>query len=62
MAEVRKRLDPDGFVFVEGALWRAISEDGAVEAGEWVRVTGVYELRLTVRRLSEEPAAPQDRR
>lgn len=60
LAEVRKRLDPDGFVFVEGALWRAISEDGAVEPGEWVRVTGVYELRLTVRRIADE-AAPQDR-
>lgn len=51
LAEVRRRLDPEGFVFVEGALWRAISEDGDVEQGEWVRVTGVYDLRLTVRRL-----------
>ncbi len=66
LAEVRKRLDPDGFVFVEGALWRAISEDGVVEQGEWVKVTGVYELRLTVRRVSDHsqneanspPAAP----
>jgi membrane-bound serine protease (ClpP class) len=55
LAEVRKRLDPEGFVFVEGALWRAVSEDGEVEQGEWVRVTGVYELRLTVRRLAAEP-------
>lgn len=55
LAEVRKRLDPEGMVFVEGALWRAISEDGEVEPGEWVRVTGVYDLRLTVRRLVEEP-------
>jgi membrane-bound serine protease (ClpP class) len=51
LAEVRSRLDPEGFVFVEGALWRAVSEDGAVEPGEYVRVTGVYALRLTVRRL-----------
>jgi membrane-bound serine protease (ClpP class) len=55
LAEVRKRLDPEGFVFVEGALWRAVSEDGEVEPGEWVRVTGVYALRLTVRRLGSEP-------
>lgn len=55
LAEVRKRLEPEGMVFVEGALWRAISEDGEVEPGEWVRVTGVYDLRLTVRRLPEEP-------
>jgi membrane-bound serine protease (ClpP class) len=53
MAEVRKRLEPEGMVFVEGALWRAVSEDGEVETGEYVRITGVYELRLTVRRLAD---------
>jgi membrane-bound serine protease (ClpP class) len=58
MAEVRKRLDPEGMVFVEGALWRAVSEDGEVETGEYVRVTGIYELRLTVRRLAEPPEPP----
>ncbi len=51
LAEVRQRLAPDGMVFIEGALWRAISEDGIVETGEWVRVTAVYNLRLAVRRL-----------
>jgi membrane-bound serine protease (ClpP class) len=54
LAEVRQRLDPDGMVFVEGALWRAISEDGPAEAGDWVRVTAVHELRLIVRRLDTE--------
>ncbi|MEI6180128.1 MAG: NfeD family protein [Chloroflexales bacterium] len=63
LAEVRQRLDPDGMVFVEGALWRAVSEEGAVEVGEWVRVTGVYELRLTVRRLAaDDPAGIAVRR
>lgn len=57
LAEVRRRLDPEGMVFVEGALWRAVSEDGDVEPGEWVRVTGVYELRLIVRHLADEPSA-----
>jgi membrane-bound serine protease (ClpP class) len=51
LAEVRRRLEPEGMVFVDGALWRAVSEDGDVEPGEYVRVTGVYELRLTVQRL-----------
>jgi membrane-bound serine protease (ClpP class) len=62
LAEVRKRLDPEGFVFVEGALWRAVSEEGVVEQGEWVRVTAIYELRLTVRRIAVEtgPAAPTE--
>jgi membrane-bound serine protease (ClpP class) len=53
LAEVRKRLEPEGMVFVEGALWRAVSEDGVIEPGEYVRVTGVYNLRLTVRRVEE---------
>jgi len=51
LAEVRRRLDPDGMVFVEGALWQAISEDGVVESGDWVRVVAVHELRLIVRRI-----------
>ncbi len=59
LAEVRKRLDPDGMVFVDGALWRAISEDGEVDAGEWVRVTAVYNLRLVVRRLESEEETVQ---
>src|SRR5262249_36210952 len=53
LAEVRQRLDPDGMVFVEGALWQAISEDGSVEAGDWVRVTAVHDLRLVVRTLDK---------
>ncbi|MBK9710352.1 MAG: nodulation protein NfeD [Kouleothrix sp.] len=59
LAEVRHRLDPDGMVFVEGALWQAISEDGPAEVGDWVRVTATHNLRLVVRRLAgEEPAPP----
>ncbi len=54
LAQVRKRLEPEGMVFVEGALWRAVSEDGDVELGEYVRVTGVFELRLSVRRVAAE--------
>jgi membrane-bound serine protease (ClpP class) len=57
LAEVRQRLDPDGMVFVEGALWQAISEDGSVEIGDWVRVTAVHNLRLVVRSLATEPQA-----
>jgi membrane-bound serine protease (ClpP class) len=53
LAEVRKRLEPEGLVFVEGALWRAVSESGDIEVGDYVRVTGVYQLRLTVRELEE---------
>ncbi len=54
LAEVRQRLAPDGMVFVEGALWRAICERGEAEVGEYVRITGIHELRLSVRR-SDDP-------
>jgi membrane-bound serine protease (ClpP class) len=50
VAEVRKRLDPEGMVFVEGALWRAVAEDDVIDVGELVEVTAVHELRLFVRR------------
>ena len=54
LAEVRQRLEPDGMVFIEGALWQAVSEDGTVDAGDWVRVVAVHDLRLIVRRLDAE--------
>ena len=53
LAEVRQRLDPDGMVFVDGALWRAVSENGVVENGDWVKVTSMRNLRLVVRRIDE---------
>ncbi|HET9221014.1 MAG TPA: NfeD family protein, partial [Roseiflexaceae bacterium] len=59
LAEVRRRLDPEGMVFVEGALWQAVSEDGAVEAGDWVRVVAMHDLRLIVQRIDEEATQPQ---
>ncbi|NJO06645.1 MAG: nodulation protein NfeD [Chloroflexaceae bacterium] len=58
LAEVRQRLDPDGMVFVDGALWRAISDNGAVELGEWVRIRAIHELRLVVSPL--EPVEPEE--
>lgn len=51
LAEVRRRLDPEGMVFVDGALWQALSEDGIAETGDWVRVVAIHDLRLVVRRL-----------
>ena len=59
-AVVRSPLDPNGQVFLQGERWQATSEEGPVEQGERVIVTGVRGLRLTVRRASSEaePAAP----
>jgi membrane-bound serine protease (ClpP class) len=59
LAHVRQRLDPQGMVFVEGALWQAISEDGAVEADDWVRVIAIHDLQLIVRRLGAEEIESQ---
>lgn len=52
-AEVRKRLDPQGMVFVEGALWQAVSEQGNIEAGAWVRIVAIHRLQLIVKPLDE---------
>jgi membrane-bound serine protease (ClpP class) len=54
VAEVRQRLDPRGMVFVEGALWQAVSEEGIAEPGDWVRVIAVHRLNLIVRPLDVE--------
>jgi membrane-bound serine protease (ClpP class) len=59
LAEVRRRLDPEGMVFVEGALWQAVSEDGVAEAGDWVRVVSMRDLRLIVRRINGDATKPQ---
>ncbi len=54
LAEVRQRLDPEVMVFVEGALWRAVSEDGVVDTGDWVRVVAIHDLRLIVQQIDKE--------
>jgi membrane-bound serine protease (ClpP class) len=50
-AEVRSSIDPEGQVWVEGALWRARLADGAspVRPGDRVRVEAVDGLTLVVR-------------
>ena len=49
-AVVKTPLAPAGQVLVGGELWRAVSEDGPVPAGETVRVTAVEGLTLKVKR------------
>jgi len=51
---VRRPLDPDGYVFVHGELWRARSEGEPIAAGERVRVEGIEDgLVLAVRRAED---------
>lgn len=52
IGEVRQALAPEGMVYVDGALWRAISEDGEAAAGERVRVVAIHNLQLVVQRIS----------
>jgi membrane-bound serine protease (ClpP class) len=55
VAEVREPLDPEGQVFVAGALWRARVEEGQVGLGNRVRIKAVDGLTLEV-----EPVADRD--
>ena len=59
IAEVRSPLDPEGQVFVEGALWRArrSGDDEPIAAGGRVRVDAVEGLTLLV---SPAPADDAD--
>ena len=52
VGEVRSDLDPEGGVYVKGALWRARSMDGPIPKGTRVRVRGIDGLIL---RVQEEP-------
>lgn len=56
-AEARTTLDPEGQVWIEGALWRARvgDGDGPVRLGDRVRVDAVEGLTLVV-----HPAPPTD--
>ena len=47
---VKRALDPEGQVLIDGELWQAVAEDGPVAAGEMVRVAGMDGLTLTVTR------------
>ena len=44
----RSELAPAGTVFVLGELWKAETDDGAIPAGQPVRIVGVKGLQLTV--------------
>lgn len=48
IAEVRVPLEPEGQVFLNGELWRAISQEGPVAAGARVKVLAVDHLTLHV--------------
>jgi membrane-bound serine protease (ClpP class) len=47
-AEVREPLDPEGLVYVDGALWQATTDDGHADRGATVVIDRVDGLRLHV--------------
>ena len=51
--EVRVAVEPVGQVFVDGALWRARSDEGPISTGTRVRIESVDGLTLIVRPASE---------
>jgi membrane-bound serine protease (ClpP class) len=56
VGEVREPLDPEGQIFLSGALWRArVTGEGPLGPGNRVRVKAVDGLTLEV-----EPAADRD--
>jgi membrane-bound serine protease (ClpP class) len=46
--EAREELTPEGLVFVEGALWKAVATSAPIHAGSPVRVVGREGLQLKV--------------
>jgi membrane-bound serine protease (ClpP class) len=48
LGEARQDLDPEGTVFVAGALWRAVAAEGSIPSGATVRVVGRRGLELYV--------------
>ena len=51
----RTGLAPEGQVMIDGELWRAVSQDGAVAAGDPVRVAAIDGLTLKVTKSAQRP-------
>jgi membrane-bound serine protease (ClpP class) len=51
----RSPLTPEGQVMIDGELWRAVSQDGAVTVGEPVRVAAIDGLTLKVTKSAQRP-------
>ena len=47
-------LAPDGYVKIEGETWQAEAQEGAIETGKPVIVTGQKGMKLIVREMTSE--------
>jgi membrane-bound serine protease (ClpP class) len=54
-AQVRSRLDPEGLVYLQGALWQATTDGGPVPEGDEVVVDRIDGLLAHVHPAREEP-------
>jgi len=50
-AIVRKTLNPEGTVFCEGEIWKAIIDSGIAEPGEYVVINRADGLKLYVSKI-----------
>ena len=55
-------LDPTGQVLVQGELWQAVAQNGAVAVGETVRITAVEGLTLHVVRAGNQRSDREETR
>lgn len=53
-------LDPEGYVKINGELWKALSTGSFIDAGEEVTVIGIKRLTLMVRGKDTTPKFIQD--
>lgn len=61
-AVARTALDPTGQVLVQGELWQAVAQNGAVAVGETVRITAVEGLTLHVVRAGNQRSDREETR
>lgn len=58
----KERLDPSGYIFIHGELWKAEIAEGSppIEKGEAVRVEGIRGRILLVRKDESSEARPKE--
>lgn len=54
LAQVRVEVNPEGKVFVDGALWKAVTVDEPIKVGEYARIVRIEGLTLFVSKMTGE--------
>jgi membrane-bound serine protease (ClpP class) len=53
--KVTKRMAPEGYVKIQGALWKATCNEAELEIGDEVVVMDIEGLKLTVSSKNDQP-------